>query len=756
MARWWQWILKAQDDRDREVKHPGSRGGRYWIDKHGVVRYGEKPDPLGQTSTGRDIHTELHPSFAAFQGEHADWTPAEHREAAEQLGHLEDPHDHHVTLAQAHKHAAKLKQGTSAWGGEKLGQDFRDRWTAAMDHIRHQVMTQPPPAPAPPPATPSAPAAKPPPAGPPPGAQPLRLVLGGKPTAKPEPATPRATPTPPSPPAGTPTPVGDIQQALEAALADIRSGSGIKPEHVEAAKRLRQAARDANYSRLSTIERAVDLVEDAYRRQEDLKRPRSEIEKQLESSEGLGFGTPASEIGGPKRSFAEREQTAIKKQVGAAAEVIKETKRPTAFRKYDDDGASTPKHWEVSEEDYIAESHRRATNRAETNAKVWEREVARLREAAATKKRPPTRRSRFSLSPLEEAEFNAKHWRETAQAMKAAGGPTDKERERLRSDYIDAVKKALSKGEPVPAPVIAQRPEFAKARDARARYEKGHHTSFANESVAVDRSMQAERGYKVKRQDGKPITEAQKAEIAQGIDEMEEVFGPLGDLMRTSDVTIAHTSGKHPFLSTASGMYQLGERTISMGFQSALRQAPVRSLAHELAHWLDHEAGHRYGHKTAVWRAGQRQSHMVAALSEYTKRASLNQREHDHEEAELLRTATYGMNNTLRAKRLLSTKLKDLKTPEQIDEVQVLKVMLGAYWREPREVFARLVEQYVSTVRGGKEGVAAMADYTNSPGWWTEETFRPLMPAIKKAVARRIAALRDLPPRPVHAKDDAE
>jgi hypothetical protein len=43
--------------------------------------------------------------------------------------------------------------------------------------------------------------------------------------------------------------------------------------------------------------------------------------------------------------------------------------------------------------------------------------------------------------------------------------------------------------------------------------------------------MQARRGYKAKRQDGKPLTMAQLAQIEEGIDAIEDVLGPLADVL---------------------------------------------------------------------------------------------------------------------------------------------------------------------------------------------------------------------------------
>jgi len=74
--------------------------------------------------------------------------------------------------------------------------------------------------------------------------------------------------------------------------------------------------------------------------------------------------------------------------------------------------------------------------------------------------------------------------------------------------------------------------------------------------------MRKEEGFKVKRQDGKPITEEQIKEISTGVDEMVKVLGPeLRDMMRGTDLTISHTNGNtHSFQTPAD--VSPGDRTI--------------------------------------------------------------------------------------------------------------------------------------------------------------------------------------------------
>jgi hypothetical protein len=147
---------------------------------------------------------------------------------------------------------------------------------------------------------------------------------------------------------------------------------------------------------------------------------------------------------------------------------------------------------------------------------------------------PMTKRAR------EEKETLLAIWREDVARSEAAC-PEAWERD-FRNAYVPMVKEAIKHGHPVPSEVLAQYPEFALAATARARYEKGRRTSFGNKTAGVDYAPQAARGYKVKRQDGKPILPEQMADIARGMDEIEAALGQsLADINRAVDLTIATT-----------------------------------------------------------------------------------------------------------------------------------------------------------------------------------------------------------------------
>lgn len=321
----------------------------------------------------------------------------------------------------------------------------------------------------------------------------------------------------------------------------------------------------------------------------------------------------------------------------------------------------------------------------------------------------------------------------------------------LREQYAKMVKKAISTGQPVPQHIIDQAPQFKAAQTARERYEKGWKTSFANRSVAINDQMKKELGYKVKRQDGKPITSAQLEEIAQGVGEVEDVVGALHDLFDKSDITIVHTSGKHPFLSGFGGTYTPSERAVNIGVYR------VKALGHELGHWLDHEAGKVDGHSSRIYSATGHKSHTSTSTAE-----ALTWYRHStpSDMGELIQEATRSINKMREVREYMKADYGKDKEKEEKEEIKLVRERLSAYWREPREVWARLVEQYIAT-KNGKEGLATDSPgyYEHRPGWWTKEDFARMMPRVEAQIKNRLRALRGsdvAPPRKATAEKKLE
>lgn len=400
--------------------------------------------------------------------------------------------------------------------------------------------------------------------------------------------------------------------------------------------------------------------------------------------------------------------------------------RPRAAKRYSD---GRVEDWEVLEADYV-------TRRIEQREMQLRRNVQSWTERAETLRREQPK----AKGQIKEADYQANLWARMAADWEQNAGPNQRQRDAWRADYLKTVKAAISKGKPVPLEVIRQRPEFQKALTARQRYQKGWHTSFANESVAVTRVTQGKRGFKVKRQDGKDITAAQIREIEQGMDELESVFGPLGDICRFADLTIAHTNGKMPFLKTAGGVFHPDEDTISIGVKD------VKALAHEFAHFLDFRAGHLQGRQTKHYSQSNRYAPPTISTSLADADAYDRAYGRPSPAAELLREATQNISNTQVVMRQMKVKLDDVGTEEGKREIRRARVSLGSYWRRPHEVFARLVEQYLThelTARGTPPAASADVDYDHRAGWWRDAQFERWKPAIKAEVARRLEIIRD-------------
>lgn len=391
------------------------------------------------------------------------------------------------------------------------------------------------------------------------------------------------------------------------------------------------------------------------------------------------------------------------------------TDRPAKALAYGDPKQS--QHWQVKEPDYVE--------------KRFEQEIARYKRAI-----PEQEQKIKELGPKVSQQKRATE-ESTLQFWKkilADNEARDPHRaQKFKEEYRKLVKESVSHGRPVPQEVIDQLPEFKLAQDARERYEKGLHTSFANRSAAINDTMQKEQGFKVKRQDGKPITEEQIKEISTGVDEMVKVLGPeLRDMMRGTDLTISHTSGKHPFLSDAGGQYHPLDRSISAGINNFLGK-PIKALAHETGHWLDFEAGRVLNSKALI----RPKSGGPSTETKYVSEA-------DRSTKPLYELARRTMSDSYRVQKLIkTTKLSNLPSSER-EEIEVMKVVLGPYWHEARELWARMFEQYIATKLGsGGVSVRTPEQYQAAPAYWTKEAWTKLEPLFEEALKTRMDAMRE-------------
>ena len=374
----------------------------------------------------------------------------------------------------------------------------------------------------------------------------------------------------------------------------------------------------------------------------------------------------------------------------------------------DGQSAAQPKRFfEMTESEFIASQWQAKQRVLQRNIEVAAKELDRLK---------------LPKRVVEQKQIHIRYWRLELERMESQA-PDDQFVAGYKKLYAKKIKEALKHGEAVPPCVVAQQPDFFAAQQKRRIYEKGRRTSFGNSTEAVNDSMQAARGYKVKRQDGRPITVEQMKEIDDGFRDIESVFGNLADILRQGNITIAHTSGKHPFLSTSGGKFYSGENTITMGVGG------VRALAHEWAHYLDSEAGRKLNYEG---RALKGKRVVTQNLLSNKDRANA-----------LLNKARAKINHWQIASQIVKAKKDDFDDVADWERVEKIKLMLSPYWREPHEVFARLTEQYVA-VKLGRGGAACHSpqEYYEMPGWWNEEDFKEFEPMIEKEITQRLAILR--------------
>ena len=304
----------------------------------------------------------------------------------------------------------------------------------------------------------------------------------------------------------------------------------------------------------------------------------------------------------------------------------------------------------------------------------------------------------------------------------------------IKASYLKKIRKLVKMGIPVPDSILDQAPEYRKAQTDYERYLKARHTSHANVSIAVE-DLRESVGYKLKRQDGKALTDEHKQDVERGVAEMEKVLPGIRKAMKRGDITIAHTSGTHPFLSQAGGTYVPSERSVTVGIE--VEGIPVRALAHEVSHWLDYEGhGGKEGHITI---------HGLGWMNngKYVQTRCFS--ELNDEGKELVRQALNDMNSSVKEHYAMMHRMFPIAGEEKVEltkDEKITRVRVGRYWRRPTEVFARLAEQYVATVLGKASYAAAEPSYyQRHPFYWGKKQFAKLMPIVEEQLTERVAYL---------------
>jgi hypothetical protein len=379
--------------------------------------------------------------------------------------------------------------------------------------------------------------------------------------------------------------------------------------------------------------------------------------------------------------------------------------------------------FEVLESEFIARQIEKNKSRYSGNIKWCEEQISKIQA-------DPNLTDRRKKSKIDELNFNIESSKRWAERLEKPESRATYEHS-AKEDYIKLIKESIKHGKPVPQEVVEQRPEFQVAQDARRRYEKGLHTSFANKSAAVNAVMFLEKGYKVKRQDGKAIQEFQIQEIAQGVTDIQQAIGPVKDIMSKSDLTIAHTSGTYPFLMVAGGVYHPNDKTITMGITG------LKSLAHEWAHWLDYEGGKASRNGYESYTDGRKSKRIESSREALSRSEEYSNR--------LYNDAAWNMNDRKGLREVYKRAYSNSKqvTPDEKKDAREVVARVGGYWGDPREVFARLVEQYVAVTQGKKTEASESPEYYyKHPAYWNREKFEEYRPQIKAEIERRISLAR--------------
>lgn len=305
-----------------------------------------------------------------------------------------------------------------------------------------------------------------------------------------------------------------------------------------------------------------------------------------------------------------------------------------------------------------------------------------------------------------------------------------RQRPKFEREYRRIVVKAIRRGETIPQRILEADETFQKAVTGYERYCKARVTSFSNTKNALP---VAASGYKLKVQSGKPVTHEHLEHVETGMHEIQKaltaisVACDLPALAAHVGLTIAHTDGKHPFLKRASGLYVVGERTISTG--TLIGGRLMRSLAHEFAHMLDYEAG--------------RATRAIAAAMHGRERALTDGLVMTRGEpiAPVLLNAGHMLNRGSEADILFKKLAGQLAaTDEDRTWLRWNRTRLGAYWHRTVEIWARLVEQRFALGQPSAE-IAYDPDYSLQMAYWPDERVLEWSAVIDATLQRMVEVI---------------
>jgi hypothetical protein len=147
-------------------------------------------------------------------------------------------------------------------------------------------------------------------------------------------------------------------------------------------------------------------------------------------------------------------------------------------------------------------------------------------------------------------------------------------------------------------------------------YKTAIETSFGESNT--ESYLYADYGVLVKRQNGDKINAQETAQIQEGLNKINSIFGNLKEEFIKNNIKISHTGKKLVFAQKAVGCYIPSMGTIAVSDKYGDIQFNS-TFSHELAHFLDHELGKKNGRR---WETDNFES--TAGIIAFTFRNNMN------------------------------------------------------------------------------------------------------------------------------------
>ena len=314
----------------------------------------------------------------------------------------------------------------------------------------------------------------------------------------------------------------------------------------------------------------------------------------------------------------------------------------------------------------------------------------------------------------------------------------------LSDQYMEFTRAEISVGCRVRADVIKQFPSFKEEAKSRARFERERLEACGPGTRNRDVNVLRGYGLALRRKDQEPVAPALGRQVLGALDIIAGALDPQGHGLcaaawRRADVTIVYNGNRPIYRSPRMGAtFDAELMTIVLTTNHA--GIPMRYLGHEVAHLLDCDRKQRPG---------------FADLSIYKSETAVAAPDRDpsaRQDSDLYLQAVASMTcGTCRdgcdsypngfVCPAASGGCACLPSEAMWkDTVACRSVQANtAVYRRPREVWARLVEEYIAWHTPGAGVATSPAScYYALPAYWDEAAFKRLVPMIEAGVKRRI------------------